>query len=129
MQKRIDNQREERRKVERETKKMKETLDNNVRRTSKGYSIWRDNQNPKNVNSRTRENENTSKRYENDRRNPSPRRGHSSRRLENERRNLEMNTLPGGCMMIREVQEAKERIDTLQEGKEADKNHLPDGSM
>ena len=87
MQKRIDNQREERRKVERETKKMKETLDTDVRRTSKGYSNWRDNQNPKNVNSRTRENENTSKRYENDRRNPSPRRGHSSRRLENDRRN------------------------------------------
>ena len=131
MQKRIDNQREERRKVERETKKMKETLDTDVRRTSKGYSNWRDNQNPKNVNSRTRENGNTSKEMkmiagiQAQEEDILP----EGWKMTEETKVLEMDTLPEGCMMIGEVLEATESIDTLQEGKEADKNQRPDGSM
>ena len=40
-----------------------------------------------------------------------------------------MDTLLGGCMMTGEVQETTESTGTLQEGKDMDKNQLPDGFM
>ena len=42
---------------------------------------------------------------------------------------LEMDTLLGGCIMTGEVQETTESTGTLQEGKDMDKNQLPDGFM